>query len=110
MNSQSCSTFTDLHSFSHDQTKLSKNQKEKIEEVLQRKPREFIHVTTFVFSLQSTNTLTALGFEDVPTWIPQSTPVKAPKPKKAKKSDAEADAEDDDNEEEGKGSQYSTHL
>lgn len=70
-----------------------------MDEIHKRKPKDYSLVATFVFCLQSTTNLTALGFEDVPTYTPIPPPAKPPRAKKApraKKFEVDGDADDED--------------
>jgi hypothetical protein len=70
-----------------------------MDEIHKRKPKDYSLVATFVFFLQSTTNLTALGFEDVPTYTPIPPPAKPPRVKKApkaKKFEVDGDADDED--------------
>jgi hypothetical protein len=79
-----------------ESTKLGKKQRDKMDEIHKRNPEDYSFFATFVFSLQSTASLTTLGFKDVPTYTPTPPPAKPPKTKKSKKSvQAEADDEDE---------------
>jgi hypothetical protein len=80
-----------------DSTKLGKKQKDKMDEIHKRKPEKYYLYATFVFSLQSSRNLTALGFKDVPTYTPTPPAAKPPKAKREskKKSQAELDEEDE---------------
>lgn len=68
-----------------------------MDEIHKRKPEEYYLYATFVFSLQSSRNLTALGFKDVPTYTPTPPAAKPPKAKREskKKSQAELDEEDE---------------
>ena len=70
-----------------------------MEEVSKRNWSKYFLVTTFIFELQSTSSLTALGFENVPVYVPTAPTPKPPRAKKepkAQKSQVEVDNEDED--------------
>ncbi|KAE9366173.1 hypothetical protein N431DRAFT_352353 [Stipitochalara longipes BDJ] len=82
-----------------DLTKLSKKQKEKMDEIPKRDYSQYSLITTFIFELQSTSNLATLGFEHVPIYVPTPLPVKPPRAKKelkGKKSQVEVEDEDED--------------
>ena len=72
-----------------------------MDEIHNRKSEDYTLFATLIFSLQSTDNLETLGFENVPTYTPVPPPPKAPRAKKgpkAKKFQADENDELEDDE------------
>jgi hypothetical protein len=76
-----------------------------MDEIHKRKSEDYTLFATLIFSLQSTDNLETLGFENVPTYTPVPPPPKAPRAKKgpkAKKSQVDENDELERGAKEGK--------
>lgn len=72
-----------------------------MDEIHKRKPEEYFLYATFVFSLQSSRNLTALGFKDVPTYTPPPPAAKPPKAKRESKKKSQAELDEYELEDDG---------